>query len=159
MSDWRKLAGLPWADRRLLARAAAMLAHAKLALASVDFRADREAPAAGAGIADSDATLARAQAIARMVGIASSRVPFRVACLHRSIVLWRLLRREGIPCELRLGARTGAGPFEAHAWVECGGMALNEDAPNLSRYRAFGDAVVPTRRGRPLQGLAARRAS
>ena len=27
MSDWRRLAGLPWADRRLLARAAGMLAH------------------------------------------------------------------------------------------------------------------------------------
>jgi len=157
MSDWRRLAGLPWADRRLLARAAGMLAHAKLTLPSVDFRTAREAATVDAD--DSAATLARAQAIARLVGIASSRVPFRVACLHRSIVLWRLLRKEGIPCELKLGARRDAGPFEAHAWVECAGVALNEDAPSLSRYSPFGDAVVPVRRGRPLQRLATRRAS
>lgn len=156
MSDWRKLAGLSWDDRRTLARAAAMLAHAKLTLPSVDFRTGRDAATIDD---DPAATLARAQAIARLVGVASSRVPFRVACLHRSIVLWQLLRREGIPCELRLGARTDAGPFEAHAWVECAGVALNESEPNLARYSAFGEPVVPVRRGRPLQRLAARRAS
>ena len=157
MSDWRKLAGLSWDDRRTLARAAAMLAHVKITLPSVDFRAEREAEPVGAPVAE--ATLARARAVARLVGIASSRVPLRVACLHRSIVLWRLLRREGIPCELKLGARTDAGPFEAHAWVECSGVALNESEPDLARYSAFGEPVVPVRRGRPLQRLAARRAS
>lgn len=157
MSDWRKLAGLSWDDRRTLARAAAMLAHVKLTLPSVDFRTEREAEPVGARVAE--ATLARARAVARLVGIASSRVPLRVACLHRSIVLWRLLRREGIPCELKLGARTDAGPFEAHAWVECAGVALNESEPTLARYSAFGEPVVPVRRGRPLQRLAARRAS
>ncbi len=157
MSDWRKLAGLSWDDRRTLARAAAMLAHVKLTLPSVDFRTEREAEPVGARVAE--ATLARARAVARLVGIASSRIPLRVACLHRSIVLWRLLRREGIPCELKLGARTDAGPFEAHAWVECAGVALNESEPTLARYSAFGEPVVPVRRGRPLQRLAARRAS
>jgi len=157
MSDWRKLAGLSWDDRRTLARAAAMLAHVKLTLPSVDFRTEREAEPVGERL--SEATLARARAVARLVGIASSRVPLRVACLHRSIVLWRLLRREGIPCELKLGARTDAGPFEAHAWVECAGVALNESEPNLARYSAFGEPVVPVRRGRPLQRIAARRAS
>ena len=157
MSDWRKLAGLSWDDRRTLARAAAMVAHVKLTLPSVDFRTEREAEPVGARVAE--ATLARARAVARLVGIASSRIPLRVACLHRSIVLWRLLRREGIPCELKLGARTDAGPFEAHAWVECAGVALNESEPTLARYSAFGEPVVPVRRGRPLQRLAARRAS
>ena len=28
-----------------------------------------------------------------------------------------------------LGARASSGPFEAHAWVECGGVALNESEP------------------------------
>ena len=159
MSDWRRLRELSWADRRLLARAAAMLAHARLTLPRVDFRADRDSTAADLQPSIPEATLARAQAIARLVGIASARVPFRVACLHRSLVLWRLLRRNGIACELRLGARTGARPFEAHAWVECAGVALNEDAPNLSRYQPFDEAVVPVRRGRPLQRLVARRMS
>jgi hypothetical protein len=157
MGDWRKLAGLSWADRRLLARAAAMLAHAKLALPSTGFGPDREAPAADSDIAVSPAMLSRAQAIARLVGVAASRVPFRVACLHRSIVLWRLLRRERIPCELRLGARTGAGPFGAHAWVECGGVALGEDPAHLASYRPFDRAVVPDPRDGPLPKSGLRR--
>jgi len=156
MGDWRKLAELSWADRRLLARAAGMLAHAKLALPSVDFRADREAVAAGAR-KPSPVELARARAVARLVGVAASRVPFRVACLPRSIVLWRLLRREGIPCELRLGARSGGGPFEAHAWVECGGVALAEDPDHLAGYRRFDRAVVPARRDRAAGRPASRR--
>ena len=156
MSDWRKLAGLSWDDRRTLARAAAMLVHVKLTLPSVDFRTEREAATVGARIAE--ATRARARAVARLVGIASSRVPLRVACLHRSIVLWRLLRRRGIPCELRLGAGTNGGPFEAHAWVECAGVALNEGAAHLSRYRPFGQAVMPMGR-RPRWLRPTRRAS
>ena len=156
MGDWSRLAELSWADRRLLARAAAMLAHAKLALPSVDFRGEREAVAAGA-CKPSPIELARAQAVARLVGVAASRVPFRVACLPRSIVLWRLLRREGIPCELRLGARSGGGPFEAHAWVECGGVALAEDPDHLASYRRFDRAVVPARRDRAEARPASRR--
>ena len=70
MSDWRKLAELSWADRRLLARAGAMLAHAKLALPSVGFRADRETVAEGAR-KPSPVELARARAVARLVGVAA----------------------------------------------------------------------------------------
>ncbi|MBK6395427.1 MAG: hypothetical protein IPF73_12670 [Betaproteobacteria bacterium] len=40
-----------------------------------------------------------------------------------------------------------------------GRRALNESEPTLARYSAFGEPVVPVRRGRPLQRLAARRAS
>ena len=59
-----------------------------------------------------------------------------------------LLRRKAIPCELRLGARADSGPFGAHAWVQCAGIALNEDAANLAHYRSFGEAVVPVGRSR-----------
>ena len=64
------LAELSWADRRLLARAGAMLAHAKLALPSVGFRADRETVAEGAR-KPSPVELARARAVARLVGVAA----------------------------------------------------------------------------------------
>ena len=156
MSDWKKLAKLSWADRRLLARAAAMLAHTKLVLPSIDLWTEGSAGSARPHADASEATLARARAIARLVDIASARVPFRVACLPRSIVLWRILRGEGIACELRLGARASDGPFEAHAWVECGGVALNESEPTAC-------ALPPVRRGGGAggspAGVAARRAA
>jgi hypothetical protein len=183
MSRWRKLRELSWADRRVLLYAAVLLIRARLTVPYIDFRADPGAadgvhatPPARAALLRAAAqnttlpnatlpdttlpgtTLQRAQTIARLVGIAAAHVPLDVACLHRSLVLWRLLRGRGIPCVLRLGAGTGGGAFEAHAWVECAGVALNEGADHLSRFRPFGQAVRPVGR-RPRWRLATRRAS
>jgi hypothetical protein len=178
MSRWRKLRELPWGDRRVLLEAAVRLVQARLTVPHLDFRADpgaaggahSPAPAAAAmpqtappDMTSPHATLPnrtvqRAQAIARLVGIAAAHVPVDVACLHRSLVLWRLLRDRSIPCELRLGAGTTGGAFEAHAWVECEGVALNEGADHLSHYRPFGRAVMPVAR-RPRWRLATRRVS
>ena len=91
-------------------------------------------PPAQAPPASSTAALARAQHVARLVGIAATHSPIRVACLHRSLVLWWLLRRDGIPCQLRLGAHAGAGQFEAHAWVQCAGVALEQRPAHGARY-------------------------
>ena len=160
MSRWRKLRELSWADRWVLLHAAVLLVQSRLTVPYIDFRADPGAADATLRNATLPArTLQRAQAIARLVGIAAAHVPLDVACLHRSLVLWRLLRGRGIPCELRLGAAgTAGGAFEAHAWVECAGVALNEGAAHLSRYRPFGTAVMPVGR-RPRWRLATRRTS
>ena len=143
MRSWRKFRDLPPADRRLLLQAAVLLVCARLGMRFIDFRVDARADSGTGATATHAPDLARAVAIARLVGIASGHAPVAVACLHRSLVLWWLLRRNGIPCELRLGARTGAGPFGAHAWVQCAGVALNEDAAHLAQYAPFAQAVVP----------------
>ncbi|MCC6869679.1 MAG: lasso peptide biosynthesis B2 protein [Burkholderiales bacterium] len=143
MGDWDRLAALSWADRRLLVRAGALLVQARFTLASTALRPDPRARPREATVTASPPQLARAHALARLVAVAAARIPLRVACLHRSVVLWRLLRREGIPCALRLGARAGNGPFEAHAWVECGGVALAEDDAHLATFAPFTDAVAP----------------
>lgn len=55
-------------------------------------------------------------------------------CLTQAVVVQRLLRRRGIPAELRIGVRKEQGAtLEAHAWVEhegevvMGGRGLAED--------------------------------
>jgi hypothetical protein len=53
---------------------------------------------------------------------------FHPTCLHRSLTLWWLLRRQGVASELRIGVRKEQGRFEAHAWVERAGVALNDRA-------------------------------
>src|SRR2546425_2686623 len=45
-------------------------------------------------------------------------------CLKKSLILFRMLRRRGIPAELRLGVRKLDGEVSAHAWVECEGRIL-----------------------------------
>ncbi|MCT7958514.1 lasso peptide biosynthesis B2 protein [Laspinema palackyanum] len=58
-------------------------------------------------------------------------------CLKKSLVLWYLLRCQGIEPELRIGVRKEAGKFEAHAWVEYEGIVLNDTADVRSRFVMF----------------------
>ncbi len=146
MSNWRRWRALAPDERRELAHAAALLVYARLRLPFIGFRADLDAVQRAGSAELPAAALQRAQAISRLVGIAAGHGPVRISCLHRSLVLWWLLRREGIPCELRLGARAGAGEFEAHAWVQCAGVALDQQPADLARYRPFGEAVLPVGR-------------
>ncbi len=67
---------------------------------------------------------------ARKVALAAAFFPGRALCLEQSVTLWLLLRRRGVQADLRLGVRPY--PFGAHAWVEHGGVPVNED-PELVR--------------------------
>ena len=54
----------------------------------------------------------------------------RAACLQRSFVATRLLRRHGFAAEMVIGCRPL--PFESHAWVELDGRVVN-DLPQYQR--------------------------
>lgn len=86
----------------------------------------------------------RVDATARMVGAAAHHGIGRPTCLEQSLTLWWLLRRQGIPAQLRIGARTTSERFEAHAWVECGGEAVNDPDGLHLHYAAF-DVAFPRR--------------
>lgn len=62
---------------------------------------------------------------------------YRGNCLSRSIMLWILLRRQGICCELRFGSRIRDGEFQAHAWVEHNGIPVNASPRVNSNYTVF----------------------
>ena len=49
-----------------------------------------------------------------------------VSCLETSLTLWYLLRLQGISASVRIGVRKDTNRFEAHAWVEYEGAALNQ---------------------------------
>jgi Transglutaminase-like superfamily len=61
--------------------------------------------------------------LGRVVGRTLSKLPADSRCLVRSLVLSRLLARRGIPAKLVIGVRLEP-TFEAHAWVESGGIPL-----------------------------------
>ncbi|MGH9872171.1 MAG: lasso peptide biosynthesis B2 protein [Pyrinomonadaceae bacterium] len=85
------------------------------------------APDCALAIADFEAA-AQARAIARIVKIGAERGIYQARCLQQTLVLWCLLRRNHIESEIRFGARKEGGELQAHAWVEVGGVALNEDS-------------------------------
>jgi Transglutaminase-like superfamily len=76
---------------------------------------------------------------ARMVRSAARRTWGSPACLEQSLVLWWLLGRQGIASSVRIGTRKSEEKFEAHAWVECDGVALNEPEAAHKHYAAFGE--------------------
>jgi len=63
-------------------------------------------------------------------------------CLEESLALWWLLRRQGIGSDLRVGVRKDGEKFEAHAWVERDGIALNEPEARHQHYAAFDAALA-----------------
>jgi hypothetical protein len=75
----------------------------------------------------SGSTVSQAWTTARMVRVAVRYNRLWANCLKRSLVLWALLHRQGIPSQLQIGVQQTAGKFSAHAWVESQGMVLNEE--------------------------------
>ena len=77
---------------------------------------------------------------ARMVRSAAYRSFRKASCLEKSLAVWWLLGRQGISSSVRIGTRKTGGKFEAHAWVECDGVALNEPEEPHRHYAAFDEA-------------------
>lgn len=58
------------------------------------------------------------------------------------MVLWFILRRRGVAAEMRFGARKAAARLEAHAWVECMNVALNEEQGEHLHFLPFEGAAM-----------------
>lgn len=52
-------------------------------------------------------------------------------CLHRSLVLYSMLREHGEPAELVIGIQPGASSTDAHAWVEVSGVVVGPSPGSL----------------------------
>ncbi len=74
---------------------------------------------------------------ARMISIAANHGLYRAHCLPKALVLIKFLQARDIPCNLKIGTRRQGEEFGAHAWVECAGVAINEDTDVESRYAVF----------------------
>jgi Transglutaminase-like superfamily len=73
----------------------------------------------------------------RMVRAAEHHGLTRATCLEESLALWYLLGRQNISSRIRIGVRKQAGKFEAHAWVEYEGEALNQSEELHRHYAPF----------------------
>ncbi len=67
------------------------------------------------------------QIVKRNTGIAGN-------CLVRSLTLWAMLLRRGVPTDLRVGFRKREGRIEGHSWLEYAGAPVNEV---LSEARSY----------------------
>ncbi len=128
---------LPAADRRLLAHAFAELLVVEVVLRVRGFRrlletAQETMTSPREAIQPED--IARARRYADWLQIASRHHFVRGQCLHRSLVLHRWLRREGLPSELRIGVRKEGRELKAHAWVELGGQVVTDPPAAIAAF-------------------------
>ena len=138
---WRQLTGT---QRRLFLQALALLPWVRLMLRFAGFRRLYEMPVAAPRKWVSEAG-PDAHAIALLVNRAAAVGPLNATCLHRSLVLSRLLRRQGIANALRIGVRQDETGFAAHAWVEVDGVPLNDEPEVHRRFSAFDDGFFSPR--------------
>nr|WP_284681710.1 lasso peptide biosynthesis B2 protein [Adonisia turfae] len=73
----------------------------------------------------------------RMVQLAVKYCQPWANCLKKSLVLWSLLRAQGIDGQLRIGVRQDAQKFEAHAWVEWQDFILGDRQDVRERFAMF----------------------
>ena len=72
--------------------------------------------------------------------IATAFYPGRSKCLEQAIASFILLRRRGIPVELRMGVQPY--PFYAHAWLDLNGAPLTESPEVVSRFALMPDPAL-----------------
>jgi hypothetical protein len=143
-SAWQRYKKLSPAEQRMFLRAALLLPAAAWALRFVGFRrierliGSRERPHAPNTTGDAAKKWRVASAARRMTEAASRHGFMRGNCLSKSIILWHLLRREGLEPVLCVGGRKEDGRFEAHAWIELDGSAVNDSEDVRQRFAPFG---------------------
>ena len=145
MSKLAKFLELTWPERRCFLIALVLLPMTALSLRLFGFQRTHAAMAGTGfnGATADDITLSRARQTARIVAAAARYGPYRATCLPISLVLVRLLRRQGIDADLRLGVSKAAPGIEAHAWVEHRGMPLVGNQGIHERFAVFDKAVPP----------------
>jgi hypothetical protein len=141
VSRWRarleKAAELRGRDWGSLARAFVTLTLVRLALPVFSFeRVQRWA----ATVRDCSQAGANPSRTAWLVGAAASAHPLRMLCLPQSVTLVRLLARQGIATELKVGVRLQDGDLRAHAWVEWQGQPLNDPGRIVQAYSELAPA-------------------
>jgi hypothetical protein len=144
---WRRFRNRPLEDRKLILRAGLILPLTEVGLRLFGFRRWKELiekfslPAHLPQSLPTDLQCQTALRTVRAVRSVELHGPTTPNCLERSMVLWWLLRRDGVDGELHIGARKEGSRFEAHAWVELGGQVLNDGAEVHQHYARF-DAPI-----------------
>lgn len=150
MTSWRRFWRLSRLERLMLLRAMLLLPMASLALRLAGFRRLQAVLVRLSPVAPKfsrEPAAERAALTARIVGAAARHGLGRPNCLRQSLVLWWLLRRQGISAELRIGVRKTGQVLEAHAWVEHEGAPINEEEDLHEYYAPLEGPLAAASRG------------
>jgi hypothetical protein len=150
LENLRKFGRLPGRDKKVVAEAVCGAVAARIALRVLGFRQwkeflqpSRARPEALERRTSDIQILNRARRIAHLQLAGERSLFLRPSCLEHSLVLQKLLFREGISARLRFGGRKDGDEFKAHAWIEVNDTKLdNFPDHNPNAYVPFG-AIDP----------------
>ncbi len=150
---WSRLKQLSIADRWVLCQAVLLLPLVHLGLLLLGYYRLRlllewvTFPHKQHGTPSELEAIQGAQRLAGVVAIASRRGLIRATCLRSSLLLWWLLREQGMETQVCFGVRMNGSKLEAHAWVEYSGTVLNDFGDTRRHYQALGEALPLTTAG------------
>lgn len=148
MEVWRRFRALSGSAKRLVFAAAVALTTTWVGLRLLGFRRWKglivsltrdpisNLSVIDVGLADS------ARAVAHIEHTVARHLFFKTNCLERSLALWWLLRKRGIAAEVRIGVRKNEKRLEAHAWVDFGGVVLNDDGDTHVHFSPFERSIT-----------------
>ena len=148
----RRFRALPKRQRKLFLRVAVVLPLISLCLKLRGFAATQRWLEKARPKRSSSDRMETTQSVGEIVRAVAAAVRHGLGhstCLEQSLILWWLLRREGITSQLRIGVRKDGEKFEAHAWVECEGEAIGGPGTVHQHYKAFDAELSRLMEGRP----------
>jgi hypothetical protein len=84
--------------------------------------------------------------VARAVTAAAGRLPGQTTCLAVALTADALLRRRGLPSEIRYGVlRSPGAALRSHAWVEHSGRVIVGDLEDLDAYTVLRESAAGRR--------------
>jgi transglutaminase superfamily protein len=147
MGTWRTFSRLTKAERLVALEAAFGLTSTWIALRTVGFRRWRKvleslATRKKTNAPTTEVPMRKIANVVRMEEAAARNLFFDTNCLEQSLVLWWLLQKRGVEADLLIGARKDANRFEAHAWVEFAGAALNSTGEGHLHFVPFEEQIT-----------------
>lgn len=118
----RKAGAFSWSDWFVLVEVSALLPLVRIGVRVISFKTlasllAGNKPLRETGTPNPDRT-------AYLVNLASRHHFLKPTCLEKAIILYAILRREGISAEITIGTMKKNGEFQAHAWVEYLGRVI-----------------------------------
>ncbi|MGH7516868.1 MAG: lasso peptide biosynthesis B2 protein [Gemmatimonadales bacterium] len=89
--------------------------------------------------ADASADADVVKAAEHAVAMAGALYPGRALCLEQSLVLYYLLRRQGVAVRYCQGVQPY--PFEGHAWIEYRGEPINDVGEHVKLFARLPDLL------------------
>lgn len=125
-SKWRRLREMRPVERRVLAMAWLGLPVAWLALRVLPFTLIQQRLDRPKSTHANRAAAPSPRDLGRLIDLAARACPVPANCLTKSVLLCWMLQHYGVPHELTIGVRHGDTGLQAHAWVQCDGLPVND---------------------------------